>query len=74
MLEIGEDFLLKDLSQTPLCALCSGMAEYMIKTSSDIAQEILCEDSTKDEQKKLTTQIVEEKLSVLKKKTLTFDF
>ena len=46
----------------------------MIKTSSDIAQEILCEDSTKDEQKKLTTQIVEEKLSLLKKKTLTFDF
>ena len=51
MLEIGEDFLLKDLSQTLLCALCSGMAKYMIKTSSDIAQEILCEDSTKDEQK-----------------------
>ena len=43
------------------------ITKYMIKSSCDLANEILGEDSAKEEKKKLTTEIVEAKIELEKK-------
>ena len=40
----------------------------MIKSSHDLAKEILGVDSPKEEKKKLATEIIEAKISILEKK------
>ena len=44
------------------------ITKYMIKSSYDLANEILGEDSPTEEKKKLATEIVEAKISILEKK------
>ena len=51
MLESGEDFLIKDLTVAQQHALFSSVTKYMIKSSYDLANEILGEDSPKEEKK-----------------------
>ena len=68
MLESGEAFLIKNLTAAKQRALFSSETKYMIKSSHDLAKEILGEDSPKEEKKKLATEIVEAKISILEKK------
>ena len=53
MLEIGEAFLSKNLTVAKQRALFSSETKYMLKSSHDLAKEILGEDSLKEEKKKI---------------------
>ena len=70
MFEGGEDFFIKDLTAAQQRALFSSITNYMIKSLYDLANKILCKDST-EEEKKLTTEIIKAKISILGKKTWT---
>ena len=50
------------------------ITKYMFKSSYDLANEILGEDLLKEEEKKLTTEIVEAKISILEKNLNFFNF
>ena len=52
MLEIGA-FLSKNLTVAKQRALFSSETKYMLKSSHDLAKEILGEDSLKEEKKKI---------------------
>ena len=58
MLESGEDFLVKDLTAAQQRALFSSLTKYMIKSSYDLANKMLGEDSPKEEKKNLAAEIV----------------
>ena len=69
MFESGEDFLIKDLTAAQQRALFSSITKYMINSLHDLANEILGKDSPPEEKKKLTTEIIKAKISILGKKT-----
>ena len=68
MFESG-DFLIKDLTAAQQRALFSSITKYMINSLHDLANEILGKDSPPEEKKKLTTEIIKAKISILGKKT-----
>ena len=51
MLESGEFFLIKDLTAAQQLVLFNSITKYMIKSLYDLANEILGEDSPKEEKK-----------------------
>ena len=67
ILESGENFLTKQLTKAQQHALFDGIRKHMIKSSYDLANEILGENSSTEE-KKMTTEIAEAKISLLEKK------
>ena len=69
MFESGEDFLIKDLTAAQQRALFSSITKYMINSLHDLANEILGKDSPPEEKKKLITEIIKAKISILGKKT-----
>ena len=69
MFESGEDFLIKDLTAAQQRVLFSSITKYMINSLYDLANEILGKDSPPEEKKKLTTEIIKAKISILGKKT-----
>ena len=71
MFESGEDFLIKYLTAAQQRALFSSITKYMINSLYDLANEILGKDSPPEEKKKLTTEIIKAKISILRKKTWT---
>ena len=68
MFESG-DFLIKDLTAAQQRALFSSITKYMINSLHDLANEILGKDSPPEEKKKLITEIIKAKISILGKKT-----
>ena len=71
MLESGEDFLIKDLTVAQQHALFSSVTKYMIKSSYDLANEILGEDSPKEEKKNWQQKLFKLKFSYWKKQIWT---
>lgn len=60
------DILLKDLNEDQLDAFCHAIIHWQLKTSYQLAEELLGND-TSYEDKKLTDQIFEQKNSLLEK-------
>ena len=63
----NEDFSFKDLTELQRNILCCVLTKKLVESSSDLAKEILtsCNIVSEHEQKQLTSQIVEAKISLL---------
>ena len=65
----GKDFLIKDLSENLLEALCKYFSKYKIASSLELATDIIPEGDKKDPEKtkKLATEIFNSKIEMLQK-------
>ena len=63
----NEDFSFKDLTELQRNILCCVLTKELVESSSDLAKEILTSHNivSEHEQKQLTSQIVEAKISLL---------
>ena len=66
---IGKDFLINDLSENQLDALCKYFSKYMIACSLELVTDIIPAEDIKHPEKikKLTTEICNSKMEMLKK-------
>ena len=66
----GKDFLIKDLSESQLDALCEYFSKYMIASSLELVTDIISEEHKKDPQKikKITSKIYNSKIEMLEKR------
>ena len=62
-----EDFSLKDLNKKELDKVCHAITRWQTRTSYELAETILRKNASYEDQKKLTTQIFEEKVNYLDK-------
>ena len=62
-----EDFSLKDLNEKELNKFCHDITRWQTRTSYELAQIILRKNVSYEDQKKLATQIFEEKVKYLDK-------
>ena len=65
----GKDFLINNLSENQLDALCKDFSKCMIASSLELATYIIPEEDKKDPEKfkKITTKISNSKIEMLKK-------
>ena len=65
----GKNFLINDLSENQLDVLCKYFSKYMIASSLELATDTIPEEDKKDSEKikKLTTEISNSKIEMLKK-------
>ena len=62
-----EDFSLKDLNEKELDKFCHAITRWQIRTSCELAETILGKNARYEDKKKLTTQILEEKVNYIEK-------
>ena len=68
---VGENDLItvgtKDLNEKELDKFCHAITRWQIRTSHELAETILGKNARYEDKKKLTTQILEEKVNYIEK-------